>query len=63
MRPILFAVDFSINLATNRNWQTKLLDRRKVTQLNILRHERVEDFYDSRRQKQLKVSDRERRND
>ena len=30
-------VDFSINWTTNRNWQTRLLVRRKVTQLNILR--------------------------
>ena len=29
------------NWATNRNWQTKLLDRRKVTQLNLLCRERV----------------------
>ena len=29
----------SINRAPHRNWQTKLLDRRKVTQLNLLRQE------------------------
>ena len=32
---------FSINWATNKNWQTNLLDRRKVFQLNILRQESV----------------------
>ena len=45
LRPIhrktLFAAEFSLNWATNRNWQTKLLDRRKVTQLNILRQKSV----------------------
>ena len=30
-RKTLFAVDFSITWATNRNWLSKLLDRRKVT--------------------------------
>ena len=30
-------VDVSINQATNRNWQTKVLDTRKVTQVNLLR--------------------------
>ena len=32
---------FCINWATSRIWQTKLLDRRKVTQLNSLRLESV----------------------
>ena len=30
-----------VNWATNRNWQTKLLDTRKVTLLNLLRQESV----------------------
>ena len=30
-RKMLFAVDVCVNLATNKNWQTKLLDGRKVT--------------------------------
>ena len=34
-RKTLSAVDFSVNWATDRNWKTKLLDKRKVTQLNI----------------------------
>ena len=39
-REALIAV-VCINWATNRIWQTKLLDRRKVTQLNYLRQESV----------------------
>ena len=31
----LFVV-VNVNLATNRNWQTKLLDAKKVTHLNLL---------------------------
>ena len=30
-----------VNWATNRNWQTKVLGGRKVTQLNLLRQESV----------------------
>ena len=36
----LFVV-ICINWATNRNWQTKLLHRKKVTQLNLLHQESV----------------------
>ena len=42
-REILFVVDVAINWATNRNWQTKVLDTRKVTQLTLLRQESVID--------------------
>ena len=40
-RTALFVVDCSINLATGRNFQTKALDKWKVTQLNISRQEGV----------------------
>ena len=32
---IIIIVDISINWATNRNWQTNILDTWKVTQLNL----------------------------
>ena len=35
-RKTLFVIDVSINWATDRNWQTKLLDTWKVTQINLL---------------------------
>ena len=34
-------VDVYLNWATNRNWQTKVLDTRTVTQLNLPRQESV----------------------
>ena len=34
-----FVVDVSMNWATNRNWQIKVLDTWKVTQLNLPRQE------------------------
>ena len=37
----LFVVDVSVNWSTDRNWQTKVLDTWKVTQLNLLRHKSV----------------------
>ena len=37
----LFAVDVCINWATKRNWQSKVLDTWKVTQLNLPRQENV----------------------
>ena len=40
-RKTLFDVDVSVNWATNRNWQAKVLDRRKGAQLNLLRQESV----------------------
>ena len=40
-RKTLFVVDVSINGATDRNWQTRVLDTREVTQLNLTRQERV----------------------
>ena len=39
-------VDVSINWATDRNWQTKLLDTWKVAQLNLLRKECVKTTVD-----------------
>ena len=40
-RKTLFVVDVSINWATDRNWQTRLLDTWKVTQMNLPRQESV----------------------
>ena len=40
-RKTLFATEFCINWATNKMWQTKLLDRRKVTQLSMLHQKSV----------------------
>ena len=37
----LFVIDVSINWAIERNWQTKILDSWKVSQLNVLTQERV----------------------
>ena len=37
----LFVVDGSIDWPGNRNWQTKVLDPLKATQLNVLRHKGV----------------------
>ena len=39
----LFVLDVSIDWATDINWQTKLLDTGKVTQLNVSRQERVKE--------------------
>ena len=37
----LFVVDVPINWASDRNWQTKVLDTWRVTQLNVLHQESV----------------------
>ena len=39
----LFVVDVSVNWPSNRNWQTKVLDSWKATQLNLLRQKSVND--------------------
>ena len=36
-----FVVDISMNWPSNRNWQTKVLDAWKATQLNLLRQKSV----------------------
>ena len=40
-RETLFIVDMSINWVTDRNWQTRVFDPLKVTQLNFVREKRV----------------------
>ena len=40
-REILCVVDVSINWAADRNWQTKLQDTWRITQMNLPRQERV----------------------
>ena len=37
----LFVLDVSINWLSNRNWQTKILDSWKATQLDLLRQKSV----------------------
>ena len=45
-RKTLFIVDVSIGWAPNRNWQTKVLDTWKVTQLTSLRQKSVKSWED-----------------
>ena len=39
----LLVVDVSVNWATDRHWQTKVLDTGKVTRLDLLRQDSVDD--------------------
>ena len=41
----LFVIDVSFNWATNRNWQTKIVDTWKISQLNLPREERVNELF------------------
>ena len=42
-RKTVFVVDVSVNWATNRNWQTKVLGAWKASQLNLLNLKSVKD--------------------
>ena len=37
-------VDVTVNWSANRNWQSKILGKLKITQLNLLHQERVKDI-------------------
>ena len=41
LNPQADVVDISINWAAGRNWQTKVLDTRKVQQLNLPRQKSI----------------------